>query len=108
MVIVNNLTLEAGEEKTIPAPALRVEETETFVVEANGLGADQQKFTVKSQPLTITFSESGLSGQFNVLRLILIVIILLSIFVIGVLVYTLSGSPKFPFKRKKKVNRLAK
>ncbi|NLC45246.1 MAG: hypothetical protein GX783_13310 [Clostridiales bacterium] len=108
MVIVNNLTLQAGEEKTIPAPALRVEETETFVVEANGLGADQQKFTVKSQPLTITFSESGLSGQFNVLRLILIVIILLSIFVIGVLVYTLSGSPKFPFKRKKKVNRLAK
>lgn len=108
MVIVNNLTLQAGEEKTIPAPALRVEETEIFVVEANGLGADQQKFTVKSQPLTITFSESGLSGQFNVLRLILIVIILLSIFVIGVLVYTLSGSPKFPFRRKKKVNRLAK
>ncbi len=106
IVINNNLTLQPGEEKTIPLPALRVEETETFIVEANGLGADQQKFTAKSQPLTITFAESGLSGQFSVLRVILI--ILLSIFVIGVLVYTLSGSPKFPFRRKKKVNREAK
>ena len=108
MVIGNNLTLEPGEEKTIPVPALRVEETETFIVEANGLGADQQKFTIKSQPLTITFSESSLSGQFSVLRVILIVIILLSIFVIGALVYTLSGSPKFPFRRKKRETRQAK
>ncbi len=108
MVIDNNLTLEPGKEKIIPVPALRVEETETFIVEANGLGADQQKFTAKSQPLTIAFSQSGLSGQFSVLRVILIAIILLSIFVIGVLVYTLSGSPKFPFRRKKKINRQAK
>lgn len=108
MVIDNNLSLEPDEEKTILIPALRVEETETFFVEANGLGADQQKFTAKSQPLTITFSQGGLSGQFSILRVILIVIILLCIFVIGVLIYTLKGSPKFPFRRKKKVNREAK
>ncbi|MDD2503200.1 MAG: hypothetical protein PHG58_04995 [Clostridia bacterium] len=105
MIIDNISVFEPGDKKAIFVPALRVEETETFTVEVNGLGADQQKFTTKSQPLTITLSESGLSGQFSVIRVVLIVIILLCILVIGVLIYTLKGSPRFPFGKKKKVNR---
>jgi len=70
-------------------------------VEANGLGGDQQKFTAKSQPLTIEVAESGLSGKFSILRVILIVVILICVLIIGVLVYTLRGSLRFPFRRKK-------
>jgi hypothetical protein len=104
MVIDNISILEPGEDKTILIPAFRLEKTETFVVEANGIGADGEKFTAKSQPLTIEIAESGLSGKFNILRVVLIIIILLCVLVIGVLVYTLrgSGSFRFPFRRKKK------
>jgi hypothetical protein len=101
MVIDNIAVLEPGEKKTISIPAVRIEETEIFWVAANGLGADHQKFTAESEPLTITLSESGLSGQFSILRTVLIVIILLCILVIGVLVYTLRDSIKLPFRKRK-------
>lgn len=102
MAIGNISMLEPGEDTTISIPAFRVEETETFVVEANGIGDDQQKFTAKSEPLTIEVAESGLSGQFSILRVILIVVILICVLIIGVLAYTLRGSFRFPFRRKKK------
>lgn len=101
MTIGSLSVLEPGEDKTFTIPAVLVEETETFVVEANGLGGDQQKFTAKSQPLTIEVAESGLSGKFSILRVILIVVILICVLIIGVLVYTLRGSLRFPFRRKK-------
>jgi hypothetical protein len=104
-IIIDNISiLEPGEDKTILIPALQIDETETFVVEAKGIGADGEEFTAASQPLTIEIGESGLSGKFNILRVVLIIIILICVLVIGVLVYTLrgSGSLKLPFRRKRK------
>ena len=96
MVIDNISVLEPGEDKTILIPALQVDETETFVVEASGIGADGETFTAQSQPLTIEVGGGGLSGKFSVLRVILIIIILLCVLVIGVLVYILRDSLKLP------------
>ncbi|HHY83599.1 MAG TPA: hypothetical protein GX505_13125 [Clostridiales bacterium] len=105
MLIDNVSVLEPGEDITIAISPIRVEETETFVVEANGLGVDQQKFTARSEPLTIEVAEGALSGGFSILRVVLIVIILLCILVIGILVYMLRGSFRLPFRRKRKVTR---
>lgn len=96
MVIDNISVLEPGEDKTILIPALQVDETETFMVEASGIGADGETFTAQSQPLTIEVGGGGLSGKFSVLRVILIIIILLCVLVIGVLVYILRDSLKLP------------
>ncbi len=105
MIIDSMSALEPGEEKVIAIPSIRIEETETFVVEATGLGPNQQKFTVKSQPLTIEIAAGGLSGKFSVLRVVLIIVILLCVLVIGVLVYTLRDSFRLPFRRKKQTSR---
>jgi len=106
MIIDNISVLEPGEDKTISIPAIQVDETETFVVEANGIGADGEKFTAKSQPLTVEVGNgSGLSGKFNILRVVLIIIILICVLVIGVLVYTLRDSLRLPAFIKKIVRR---
>ena len=105
MAIDNLSVLEPGEKKTIKVTPFRVEETEAFLVEVNGLDADGEKFTVKSEPLTIEVGKGGLSGKDTLLRVVLIVIILLCVLVIGALVYMIKGSGKFrfPFRRKRKV-----
>jgi hypothetical protein len=100
MVINNISVLEPGEEKVFWITPFRVEETETFFVEANGLGVNQEKFTAKSKPLTIKVEKGGLSGQDSILRVILIVIILFCILIVGALVYLLFGSGKYRRKRK--------
>jgi hypothetical protein len=105
MVIDNISVLEPGEEKTIKITPFRIEGTETFIVEANGLSTDQEKFTAKSKPLTIKVEKGGLSGRDSILRVVLIVIILMCVLIVGALVYLVKGSGKFPYRRKRRTAR---
>ncbi len=106
MVIDNISVLESGEEKVIKITPFYIEESETFLVEANGIGVDQVKFTAKSEDLTIQVEKGGSSGRDTLLRVVLIIIILLCILIVGVLVYLLKGSGKIRFSYRRKGRRV--
>lgn len=98
----NIAVLEPGEEKTIKILPFRIEETEKFTVRANGFDVDQEAFSISSEPLTIEIGAGNLSGKNSVLRVILIVIILLSISIIGALIYLTRGHLSQRYRRKHK------
>ena len=102
MVIDNLSVLNPGEKKTIPVTTFRVEKTEDFFMEVNGTDENGQKFTVKSEPLTIKVGKGGLSGKGTLLRVVLIVVVLVCVLIIGALVYLAKGSGKFSFLHRKK------
>jgi len=102
MVIDNLSVLNPGEKKTIPVTTFRVEKTEDFFMEVNGTDEDGEKFTVKSEPLTVKVKKGGLSGKGTLLWVVLVVVVLVCVLIIGALVYLTKGSGKFPLLSRKK------